>query len=190
MANVASFIGPDGQLLGRYQKKNLWHTERPQLAADIRTPHSAFDTPWGRMGMLVCWDLAFPEAFRALAADGARVILCPAHWSVDDGGHGLNVNPACENLFVSSACVSRAFENTAAVAFVNVGAPKGSADGKDVAGKHYLGASQLAMPLQGTSGLLGAAEGMSIVQIDTSILDVAESVYKVREDIAKEDWHY
>lgn len=190
IANVATFISPTGDVLSRYQKKNLWHTERPQLAADIHSPHVAFDTPWGRMGMLVCWDLAFPEAFRALTADGARVIICPAHWTVDDGGEGLEVNSSCEKLFVDAACVSRAFENTCAIAFVNAGAPNGSVDGKDAAGVNWLGASQLAMPLKGSLGGLGAAEDMTIVDIDMAVLDVAERVYKVREDIAKENWHY
>ena len=189
IANVATFISPSGEILSRYQKKNLWHTERPQLAADIHSPHRAFDTPWGRMGMLVCWDLAFPEAFRQLTADGARVIICAAHWTNDDGGEGLNINGNCEKVFVDATCVSRAFENTAAIAFVNAGAPKGSG-GKDEAGVNWLGASQLALPLKGSLGSMGPEEDMSIVEIDMSVLDVAESVYKVRADLAKENWHY
>lgn len=40
----------------------------------------AFDTPVGRLGMLICYDKAFPEAARALALDGAEVIACISAW--------------------------------------------------------------------------------------------------------------
>lgn len=40
----------------------------------------AFDTPIGRMGMLICYDKAFPEAARALALDGAQIIVCMSAW--------------------------------------------------------------------------------------------------------------
>ncbi|MBF4160824.1 carbon-nitrogen hydrolase family protein [Nocardioides acrostichi] len=40
----------------------------------------AFDTPAGRLGMLICYDKAFPEAARALALDGAETIACISAW--------------------------------------------------------------------------------------------------------------
>ena len=40
----------------------------------------AFDTPVGRMGALICYDKAFPEAARALALDGAEVVACISAW--------------------------------------------------------------------------------------------------------------
>lgn len=40
----------------------------------------AFDSPIGRMGMLICYDKAFPEAARALALDDARVVACVSAW--------------------------------------------------------------------------------------------------------------
>jgi predicted amidohydrolase len=42
----------------------------------------AFDTPAGRLGMLLCYDKLFPEAARALALDGAEIIACLAAWPV------------------------------------------------------------------------------------------------------------
>jgi predicted amidohydrolase len=41
---------------------------------------AAFETPIGRMGMLICYDKAFPEAARALALDGAKIISCMSAW--------------------------------------------------------------------------------------------------------------
>lgn len=190
LANAAYFIGPDGEVCARYQKKNLWHPERPHLVADVETPHAAFDTPWGPMGMLVCWDLAFPEAFRELVAAGARVVIVPAFWLASDGGDGVAVNPDSERVFLENVCVARAFENTCAVVFVNAGAPAGRADARDDEGNEYVGVSQVAMPLQGALGKMGPGEGMSVVDVDLGVLDVAEEVYRVRGDLAREGWHY
>ena len=41
---------------------------------------AAFDSPAGRIGLLICYDKAFPEAARALALDGARTIACISAW--------------------------------------------------------------------------------------------------------------
>ena len=46
------------------------------------TSFSAFDSPAGRMGMLICYDKAFPEAARTLALDGAEIIACLSAWPV------------------------------------------------------------------------------------------------------------
>ncbi|KHN99098.1 Nitrilase/cyanide hydratase and apolipoprotein N-acyltransferase [Metarhizium album ARSEF 1941] len=193
LANVAYFIGPDGAILGRYQKKNLWHPERPHLAADIETPHAAFDTPWGRMGMLICWDIAFPEACRALVADGAKMIISPSFWLADDGGEGSSLNPDCEKMILDNVCITRAFENAAAIVYVNSGAPKGSTNGRDGRGNTFCGASQVAVPIVGRlggGGSMGPAEEMRVFDVDMALLDVAEGVYKVRRDMASEGWHY
>ncbi|KZZ88623.1 Nitrilase/cyanide hydratase [Beauveria brongniartii RCEF 3172] len=190
LANTAYFIGPDGALLGRYQKKNLWHPERPHVVADSETPHRAFDTPWGRVGIIICWDMAFPEATRALIADGARIVICSSFWLAEDGGAGRQVNTDCEALFLRNAIVSRAFESTCAVVFVNAAGPPGSIDGKDSRGMEFIGQSQVAMPLQGTRCMLGRAEEVRMVELDMDVLDVAEDVYKIRQDIARPGWHY
>jgi N-carbamoylputrescine amidase len=43
---------------------------------------AAFDTPVGRVGMLLCYDKLFPEAARALALDGAEIVVAPAAWPI------------------------------------------------------------------------------------------------------------
>lgn len=196
--NVCYFIGPDGTILGKYQKRNLWHPEKPFLeASPAEVPHKAFDTPFGRVGLIICWDIAFPEAARALIADGATTIICPSFWLLTDGGdEALDINPEAETLFLDTMCVARAFENTAAVLFVNAGgAAKGDADGvapgKDSLGREYAGVTQAALPMKGSFGRHGTGEeGMSIVDVDMSIRETAEDVYKVREDLAKRAWVY
>ncbi|KAJ4333149.1 hypothetical protein N0V95_009503, partial [Ascochyta clinopodiicola] len=53
-----------------------WETgpERAHLTSSTHAPHLVFDTPIGKVGLLICWDLAFPEAFRELIASGAQLI--------------------------------------------------------------------------------------------------------------------
>jgi predicted amidohydrolase len=41
---------------------------------------TAFDTPCGRVGMMICYDKAFPESARALALDGAEIVTCVSAW--------------------------------------------------------------------------------------------------------------
>lgn len=188
---VAHFIAPGtGAIAGSYQKKNLWHPERPHLSPGRHAPHAAFDVPLPggavvRAGLLVCWDLAFPEAFRALVADGAQLVVVPSFWRVTDMDEvGRALNPDCERVFLEAACVSRAFENTACVAFCNSG-----------------GCSQVAMPILGrvrpldegdsrAAGLGLDEDGVSYVEVDLDVLRVAEENYKVREDIRGPGWHY
>ncbi|RDL36581.1 Carbon-nitrogen hydrolase [Venustampulla echinocandica] len=184
--NIAYFISNTGSILGQYQKKNLWHPERPHLTSSRHTPHQAFDTPLGKVGMLICWDLAFPEAFRELIAAGAKIIIIPTFWGLADcSDAGLKHNPGSEALFLESTLVSRCFENTCMVVFVNAGGPKGEAEKGN-----WAGLSQVAVPFKGALGKMNGEEGMSIVDVDMQILEDAEDNYKVRQDIKSEGWHY
>ncbi|KAI1288637.1 carbon-nitrogen hydrolase [Xylaria venustula] len=186
LQNIAYFISSDGEIAGRYQKKNLWHPERRHLVSSAHEPHTAFDTPLGRVGLLICWDLAFPEAFRELIADGAQIICVPTFWSMRDvSDEGYALNSEGEALFLNSAVVTRAFENTCAIVFVNAGGPPEKGEKTS-----FAGLSQVGVPHLGALGRLGRAEGLSIVDLDMDVLRVAEENYKVREDMQAEGWHY
>jgi len=63
---------------GRHRKVHLAPGERVSYAAGDR--FAAFDTPMGRLGMLIDYDKTFPEAARALAEDGAQVLACLSAW--------------------------------------------------------------------------------------------------------------
>ncbi|KAF3015876.1 hypothetical protein E8E14_008742 [Neopestalotiopsis sp. 37M] len=186
LLNVAYFISSDGTIAGRYQKKNLWHPERHHLVSSAHEPHAAFDTPLGRVGMLVCWDLAFPEGFRELISDGADLIVVPSFWTMKDvSDEAYELNPEGEGLFLNSTVVTRAFENTCAVVFVNAGGPAEKGEKTN-----YAGLSQVAAPHVGAITRMGRAEGMKLVDLDMNILKIGESNYKVREDMRTEGWHY
>ena len=58
--------------------------ERSHLTSSRHAPHEVFPTPLGNVGLLICWDLAFPEAFRELIAAGAQLIIIPTFWTLND----------------------------------------------------------------------------------------------------------
>ena len=75
--NAATLVGPDGTVRGRHRKVHLYgEVDRDQFLASPAPP-AAFDVDGTRTGLLICYDVEFPEAVRHLAADGARTVLVP-----------------------------------------------------------------------------------------------------------------
>lgn len=77
--NTAVLLGPAG-LIGRYRKLHL-----PLLGVDrFITPGNegfkVWETPLGRIGLAICYDLRFPESLRVLALQGADIIALPTNW--------------------------------------------------------------------------------------------------------------
>jgi predicted amidohydrolase len=90
--NVAVLIGPDGEIVGKYRKVTLPRTE---IEAGV-TPgfeYPVFETRFGRVGMMVCYDGFFPEVARQLSQNGAEVIAWPV-WGCNPL---LAAARACEN---------------------------------------------------------------------------------------------
>ncbi len=80
--NTALLIGRDGQIAGAYRKT---HLPREEVEAGLSPGNSypVFETDFGRVGLLICWDIQFPEPARALARRGAELILLPI-WGGDE----------------------------------------------------------------------------------------------------------
>ena len=75
--NAATMIGPDGVVRGRHRKVHLFgDVDRSLFAPNAERP-AAFDFNGSRAGLLICYDVEFPEAVRRLAVDGARTVLVP-----------------------------------------------------------------------------------------------------------------
>jgi len=77
--NTAVLVGPEG-LVGRYRKAHLPLLGVDRFATPGDTGFRVFETPLGRVGIAICYDLRFPEAMRALALEGADVIALPTNW--------------------------------------------------------------------------------------------------------------
>lgn len=74
--NTAVLIDRKGDLAGRYRKVSL---PREEIEGGVTPGDSipVFDTDFGRIGLMICWDVTFPEVARTLAMRGAEVILMP-----------------------------------------------------------------------------------------------------------------
>jgi predicted amidohydrolase len=83
--NSAVCVSGDG-VLGRHRKVHQPLREDASYAAGDR--FAAFDTPAGRLGMMICYDKAFPESARTLALDGAEIVVCVSAWP------GARTNPS------------------------------------------------------------------------------------------------
>lgn len=83
--NTAVLVAPDGGLLLAYRKTHLYDAfgfrESDRIVPGHEAPRVA-RTPLGTLGLLVCYELRFPEITRMLSVDGADVILLPAAWIV------------------------------------------------------------------------------------------------------------
>ena len=98
LANRSFLIDPAGQVAARYDKIHMFDVEVPDgqsyRESKAYQPGGAAvlaDLPWGRLGLTVCYDLRFPQLYRALAQAGAEVLTVPsaftrltgrAHWHV------------------------------------------------------------------------------------------------------------
>jgi predicted amidohydrolase len=74
--NTAVLLGPDGKLIGKYRKVCLPHGEVEKGVAP-GSDYPVFDTKFGKVGLMVCYDGFFPEVARELANRGAEVIAWP-----------------------------------------------------------------------------------------------------------------
>jgi deaminated glutathione amidase len=84
-ANRSFLIGPDGAIAARYDKihmfdVNVSETEIYRESSAYRPGDRAIlaETPLGRIGMTICYDLRFPHLFRRLAQGGAQILTVPA----------------------------------------------------------------------------------------------------------------
>jgi predicted amidohydrolase len=78
--NTAVLIDRQGNLMGRYRKVYLPRSEMEQLTPGNEFP--VFRTDFGTVGMMICYDVFFPEPARQLALRGAEIILLPI-WGGD-----------------------------------------------------------------------------------------------------------
>jgi predicted amidohydrolase len=76
--NSAAAADKDGSLLGCYRKVHPFDTEKKWCRAGSEYP--LFEADFGRFGVLICWDTAFPEAARTYALKGAELLVVCTNW--------------------------------------------------------------------------------------------------------------
>jgi nitrilase len=93
VAPASLVYGPDGERIGRYDKIHLFDVNVPDAAESHRESSgmvpgrrvTVFDTPAGRIGVAVCYDLRFPELFRRMSELGADYFVVSAAFTVPTG---------------------------------------------------------------------------------------------------------
>jgi predicted amidohydrolase len=91
-ANRSILVGPDGGVRATYDKMHVYDVDLPtgeshRESANIRPGERAVvaQTPWGGLGLTICYDVRFAHLFRALARAGADMISVPAAFTVPTG---------------------------------------------------------------------------------------------------------
>lgn len=78
---AAAIIDQKGELLGLVRKSLLWGRESDIFTkGEIKYP--VFETQHAKVGVLICYEMEFPEPSRLLALEGAEIIVCPSVWTV------------------------------------------------------------------------------------------------------------
>ena len=108
LASAAVCLTRDG-ILGHHRKVHLPPAER--FAFTAGSGFAAFDTPVGRVGMLLCYDKLFPEAARALVADGAEIVTCLAAWPADRHRPAPGIAADRQTRHFDAIDIARAVEN-------------------------------------------------------------------------------
>jgi predicted amidohydrolase len=157
--------GPDGELVARYDKLHLFDVDITDAQGRYRESERfrhgdsvvTFDTPFGRVGLAVCYDLRFPELFRALTDIGAEIIVLPsaftrltgqAHWEI--------------------LVRARAIENTCYLLAAGQG-------GRHDARRETFGHSMVVDPWGVVIAALGEGEGVAVATLEArTLLNVRE----------------
>jgi predicted amidohydrolase len=180
--NTSLLINNKGNIVLEYRKNNLWLSERKYL--DYGEKMACVETPLGKIGIIICWDLTFPEASRRLARRGAEIICCPSYWTVDQTGILERHLSGNEKIFVNSICPARAIENEVLFIYANgAGVAKYSQQTEMWRGE-LIGQSQICAPILGTVAKIDDnSEGYITYTYDKQIAKDAEKIFKIRRDL-------
>jgi nitrilase len=160
--NAVQVFGPDGAALSHYRKTHLFG---PDERAVFR-PGNQFEPPFEldgfRIGLLICYDVEYPEAVRSLALMGAEVVLVPT---------ALTDEYAAVPDFVVPA---RAIENQVYLAYCNHAGVEN--------GMRFLGASSLTGMDGKALTAAGSGEALIVGEVSKHMRQAAASTYPYRSD--------
>lgn len=153
--NTSCLLGPDGAILGLYRKIHLFDIDLPGQVtvreSDGRRPGEdvvVVATPLGTLGLSICYDLRFPELYRALSRAGAEILVVPSAFTFPTGA-----------AHWETLCRARAIENQSWVIAANQTgtSPHGFAD---------YGQSMIVDPWGAVVARAGDGPGVVLARID------------------------
>lgn len=164
--NQAYIAGPDGRTLAVYDKVHPFSFGREPEQFTGGESITTYDWTCGdeslRICPAVCYDLRFPELFRAGLAQGAQCFVLGANW------------PSARTAHWRALCIARAIENQAFVIGVNRAGPDPHLD--------YDGASMAIDPKGEILLEMGAEEGVGSVEIDPKALEAWRAQFPAWKD--------
>ncbi len=148
VANSAALIGPDGALLLNYRKTHLFGALDREMFACIGDSFGIAELNGYKIGLLICYDIEFPEPARTLALAGADILLIPT----------AQMQPYTQ--VARHLIPTRAYENQLYVAYAN---HSGADDGLD-----YVGLSSICGPDGAILAAAGQDEELLFASVDKS----------------------
>jgi predicted amidohydrolase len=157
--NTSAVFDRNGKITGKYSKIHMFSYFGSEESRYISPGDSSVTvkTDFGKIGLSICYDLRFPELYRAMTYAGAELIVCPAAWPYPRLDHWLTLNKA------------RAVENLIFMVSVNQ-------CGKYEFGRINVGHSMVINPWGEVVASAGSNEGVILTEID---LDM---VKKIRDE--------
>jgi predicted amidohydrolase len=169
--NAAVCLSGDG-VLGRHRKVHLPAGE--VVAYRPGDSFAAFDTPVGRVGMLIDYDKTFPESARSLALDGACIIACLSAWPASVTNQAPKMAQDRQARLFDLYDCARAAENQVVVVSANQTGAMG--------GLRFLGQAKVVGPAGNILARTWAKAGLAVAE-----LDVAAEVALARRVLAHLD---
>lgn len=163
VTNCATFVSPQGHTMGVYRKIHLFRLfDEDKYLAEGDTP-LVMDLPWGPTGLSICYDLRFPELFRAYAVkDKAKLIFVSAEW------------PLARLEHWRALIIARAIENQCFIVAVNACGETGDTV--------FAGHSMIVDPWGKVVVEAGESEQLLTVTIDLDDVDHVRATIPVFED--------
>ncbi|HEV2638189.1 MAG TPA: carbon-nitrogen hydrolase family protein [Actinocrinis sp.] len=153
--NAAVCVSGDG-VLGRHRKVHLPAGEVAAYSPGDR--FDAFDTPAGRIGMLIDYDKTFPESARSLALDGAQVLACLSAWPTSITNRAPRMAQDRQARLFDLYDQSRAAENQVVLASSNQTGAMG--------GMRFLGQAKVVGPGGEILARTWAKAGLAVAEVD------------------------
>ena len=158
--NTSFVFDPQGVCVARHRKMHLFDIDveggQRFRESDTLSPGNdvtLFDTPWGRMGLCICFDLRFEELCRVMALEGARVLLAPAAFNMTTG-------PAHWELLLRQRAVDNQLFTV------------GTAPARDESGSYVAwGHSMVCEPWGGIVHQCGTGEEVAVTELELSRID-------------------
>ncbi len=166
--NAAVCVSGDG-VLGRHRKVHLPAGET--VAYRAGDSFAAFDTPVGRLGMLIDYDKTFPESARSLALDGAQILACLSAWPASITNRAPRIAQDRQSWLFDLYDCARAAENQVVLVSANqTGA---------IGGLRFLGQAKVVGPGGNILARTWSKAGLAVAELDLAEqIDAARRVLR------------